>query len=63
MNLLFHVRSQSGLWLAINHRERVLSLTLMSPLPQVEPPEVAQGRIEMLEAWEAGVVGGDADGG
>ncbi|KAE9407899.1 alpha/beta-hydrolase [Gymnopus androsaceus JB14] len=40
-----------ALQLAIDHPERVLSLFLLSPLGLAEPPEVAEGRQAIFDAW------------
>jgi hypothetical protein len=42
----------SGIWAAVRNRSRVLSLMLISPLPQVEPKDVAEGRWETLVWYE-----------
>lgn len=43
-----------GLSLAINHPDRVLSVTMLSPLPLEEPQDVAEGRQEIYDCWAEG---------
>ncbi|KAJ6451822.1 Alpha/Beta hydrolase protein [Mycena vitilis] len=40
-----------SLQVAISYPERALSLTMVSPLPLTEPPEIAEGREEIHDCW------------
>ncbi|KAF8067743.1 Alpha/Beta hydrolase protein [Lyophyllum atratum] len=40
-----------GLELAAGHPDLVLSLTLCSPLPAIEPEDIAAGRLEVYHLW------------
>ncbi|KAJ2926625.1 hypothetical protein H1R20_g10447, partial [Candolleomyces eurysporus] len=42
-----------SLQLAVAHPDKVLSLTMVSPLPLEEPADVAEGRTEIYECWAA----------
>ncbi|EAU89656.1 hypothetical protein CC1G_02545 [Coprinopsis cinerea okayama7 len=44
-----------ALQVAVTHPEKVLSLTMVAPLPLNEPAEVLEGRQEIYDCWEAAV--------
>ncbi|KAL1702671.1 Alpha/Beta hydrolase protein [Schizophyllum commune] len=46
-----------GLQTAITYPEKVLSVTMISPLPLEEPEDVAAGRLEIYECWCEGIQG------
>ncbi|KAG5635365.1 hypothetical protein H0H81_011540 [Sphagnurus paluster] len=45
------IGGSTGLELATNHPELVLSLTICSPLPAIEPEDIAAGRLEVYHLW------------
>ncbi|KAJ7668005.1 Alpha/Beta hydrolase protein [Mycena rosella] len=46
---------------AISYPEKALSLTLISPLPLTEPPDVAEGREEIHDCWVEAFKGSKVD--
>ncbi|KAK7051888.1 AB hydrolase-1 domain-containing protein [Favolaschia claudopus] len=50
-----------SLQFAISYPEKALSLTMVSPLPLTEPPEVAEGREEIHDCWVEAFKGDKVD--